>query len=189
MSTDHDDVDGVHDDRHHRTQILACIFCLLHDAHTQHTLPVPQLQPPQLAFQHGVYAHFQDPQSPHASHKQRRQRRQELPPPRGARFSDACAPPPAGTASLDHHSHSAGMASLVVHTLPERRRVAHTLEPSVARMDQALAASGRSCMLERHCRRTMSHGGGGRGGDRGGRGSRGGDGLTWLLLLTEIALR
>jgi hypothetical protein len=115
-----------------------------------------------------------------------------LPPPRGARFADACAPPPAGTAGFDQGSRSAGMASLVVHTPPERRRVAvrihrmrpvaHTLEPSVARMDQALAASDRSCMLERHCRRTMSPGGGG----RGGRGSRGGDGLTWLLLLTEI---
>jgi hypothetical protein len=78
------------------------------------------------------------------------------------------------------------MASLVVHTLPERRRVAvrthrmrpvaHTLEPSVARMEQALAATDRSCMLERHCRRTTTAG----------RGGRGGDGLTWLLLRTEI---
>jgi hypothetical protein len=112
--------------------------------------------------------------------QQRRQRRQELPSPLGAHFADACAPPLAGLDQGSRHSRSAGMASLVVHTLPERRRVAHTLEPSVARMDQALAASDRSCMLERHCR--MSHG-------RGGRGGRGGDGLTWLLLLTEVALR
>jgi hypothetical protein len=67
-STDHDDHDDVHDDCHHRTQILACILCLLHDAHTKHTLPVLELQPPQLAFQHGVCAHEQDPLSPHASH-------------------------------------------------------------------------------------------------------------------------
>jgi hypothetical protein len=73
------------------------------------------------------------------------------------------------------------MASLVVHTLPEHRRVAHTLEPSVARMEQALAATDQSCMLERHCRRTTTAGRGG----RGGRGSRGG---TWLLLVTELAL-
>jgi hypothetical protein len=45
-------------------------------------------------------------------------------------------------------------------------------------MDQALAATDRSCMLERHCRRTTTAG-------RGGRGSRGG---TWLLLVTELAL-
>jgi hypothetical protein len=63
---------------------------------------------------------------------------------------------------------------------PERRRVAHTLEPSVARTEQALAATDRSCMLERHCRRMTTVGRGG----RGGRGSRGG---TWLLLLTELA--
>jgi hypothetical protein len=68
ISTDHDDHDGVHDDCPHQTQILACVFCLLHDAHTKHTLPVRELQPPQLAFQHGVCAREQDPPSPHASH-------------------------------------------------------------------------------------------------------------------------
>jgi hypothetical protein len=109
--------------------------------------------------------------------QQRRQRRQELPSPLGAHFADACAPPLAGLDQGNRQSRSAGMASLVVHTLPEHRRVAHTLEPSVARTEQALAATDCSCMLERHCRRT------GRGG-RGGRGSRGG---TWLLLLTELA--
>jgi hypothetical protein len=119
--------------------------------------------------------------------QQQTQRRQELPSPLGARFADACAPALAGTASLDqgsHHSRSAGMASLVVHTPPERHRrvavhtperhrrvaerhrpVAHKLEPSVARMEQALAVTDRSYMLERHCHRAMTAGRGGRGGD------------------------
>jgi len=151
---------------------------LLHDAHIKHTLPILELQLPQLAFQHGVYEREQDPLFPHASHKQQTQGRQELPFPLGARFADACAPALAGTASLDQgsrHSRSAGMASLVVHTPPERHRrvavhthrmvwpVAHTLEPSVARMEQALAVTDRSYMLERH--RAMTAGRGGRGGD------------------------
>ncbi len=36
---------------------LAYVLCLLHDAHTDHTLQVLELQPPPLAFQHGVYVH------------------------------------------------------------------------------------------------------------------------------------
>jgi hypothetical protein len=77
------------------------------------------------------------------------------------------------------------MASLVVHTLPERRRVAvhihrmgpvaHTLEPAVARTEQALAATDRSCMLERRNHKTTTPG----------RGGRGGDGATWLQLFKD----